>query len=627
MKSRKRNTVRRPAGARGPGPELSEHLKWLREEVRAAKKEISAKESYISLVEETSNGLRRAYRELQTVYELSRKLGAIRDSDRLAELLFDTVGEVLPYVAGAYLAYDGLNSTFYLAKERNLTDAIRSEIRSHHGFGYLMWVFREGRPVVLPDAICDGQRSLSVLLVPLAAAPASGEAAAPFGMLQFFVDQRPEDFTQRDFDVLTIAANQAAAAIQNANMYKVVELRAEAVARMKDYLTSILESMTNGLMSLELDGRVALCNVAMENMLGVPVNELLGSTVDSVLEPAVADQISKLFRDALAGVASSEAEIAIPQQRGEPLSLGATATLLKGENSELRGVLILFRDLSETKELINRRKVDQMKDNFISTISHEIRTPITAIKSFSEILMNYSDEDESTRREFVSIINSESDRLTRLVDNILDLSKMESGLARWDLEPLDMTGLLQMAIDSIQSLSISKKQELLFEDLGPFPAVYADRDKLMQVVINLLSNANKFTPEGGVIRLTVDRLSPEKHNLTREFLRVGVHDTGRGIAKENLETAFEKFRQLTNDVLTEKPQGTGLGLPISREIIRRLGGEIWVESDGEHGSSFYFTVPVFHELELYSPTDLEDNAVTVVSAALRVPSVATKHDV
>lgn len=620
MKSRKRNAAHEP--------ELDRHLESLREEMRAAKKEISAKESYITLVEETSDGLRRAYRELQTVYELSRKLGAIRDNGRLAELLFDTVREVLPYVAGAYLAYDGLNGTFYLAQERNLTETIRSEIRAHQGFGYLMWVFREGRPVVLPDVIRDGQRSLSVLLVPLAAAT-PGEAATPFGMLQFFVNQRPEDFTQRDFDVLTIVANQAAAAIQNADMYKVVELRAEAIARMKDYLTSILESMTNGVMSLELDGRVALCNAVMENMLGVPPSELLGSTVEGVLEPAVADQITKLFREALAGVAPRETEITIPTQQGEPLPVGATATLLKGENNELRGVLFLFRDLSETKELINRRKLDQMKDNFISTISHEIRTPITAIKSFSEILMNYGEEDTATRREFISIINNESDRLTRLVDNILDLSKMESGMAHWDLESLDMIELLQMAVDSAQSLFINKKQQLLFEDLGPFARVYADRDKLMQVAINLLSNANKFTPEGGTIRLTVDRLSQGKGRHTKEFLRIGVHDTGPGIAKEHLEAAFEKFRQLTNDVLTGKPQGTGLGLPISREIIRHVGGEIWAESDGQHGSSFYFTVPVFHELDLYSPTDVENSAVTVVpaEATASMPATANKHNV
>lgn len=604
MKSKKRNSSREP--------QLSQHLERLREEVRCAKKEISAKESYITVVEETSNGLRRAYRELQTVYELSKKLGASRDASRLADLLFDTVSEVLPYVAGAYLAYDSLNSTFYLSKERHLTDAIRAEIRAHHGFGYLMWVFREARPVVLPDAIRDGQRSLSVLLVPLTAVPAPGEAAAPFGMLQFFVNQRPENFTQRDFDLLTIVANQAATAIQNANMYKVVELRAAAMARMKNHLTCILESMTNGVMSLELDGRVALCNAVMEKMLGIPLNELVGSPVEEVLDPALAEQITTLFRETLAGAAPTETEMAIPQEHGAPLAVGATATLLKDEGSDLRGVLILFRDLSETKELINRRKLDQMKDNFISTISHEIRTPITAIKSFSEILMSYTEEDAATRQEFIGIINNESDRLTRLIDNILDLSKMESGMMRWELEPLAISDILQMAGDSTQSLFMAKQQKLLFDYVGPFPEVYADRDKLMQVVINLISNANKFTPEGGTIRLTIDRLLPEKGALTKEFLRVGVHDTGAGIAKENLETAFEKFRQLTDDVLTEKPQGTGLGLAISREIIRHLGGEIWAESDGQHGSSFYFTVPVFHELDRYPAADLEHNAVTVV---------------
>jgi PAS domain S-box-containing protein len=595
--------------------DLTRHIEQLREEIRIAQQEISAKEAYIHLVEETSNGLRRAYREFQTVHELSRKLSTVRNAELTADLLLDAVAQVLTYSAGAYLSYDNLNSSFFLLKERALTDAMRSEIRAHKGFGYMTWVFREGRPVVLPDVVRDRESLFSVLLVPLLFIQSPGQTPEPIGMLQFFINQRPEDFSQRDFDLLTILANQAAEAIQNNNMLKLVELRAQAIAQMKNHLNCILESMTNAVMSIEIDGRVALCNAMMEKMLAISCNELIGSRPEEVLEPALAQDFNKLFHQTLAGAPPRETELAIPQQNGRTLPVGATASPLKGEDDDMRGVLISLRDLSETKELIHLRKIDQLKDNFISTVSHEIRTPITAIKSFSEILMNYAEEDESTRHEFVGIINRESERLTRLVDSILDLAKMESGQMKWNLKPVAITAIMRSAADSTHSLFLAKKQQLVFDSSENFPEVFADRDKLLQVAINLLSNANKFTPEGGTIRVGIDRVLQGRGSLVKEFLRVGVHDNGPGIPATQHESVFDKFSQITNDVLTEKPQGTGLGLPISREIIRHLGGEIWVESDGASGSSFYFTVPVFHEMEHYHSADLQHKGVKVVAPA------------
>lgn len=590
--------------------ELNRHLEKLRKEILSAKEEISAKEAYISIVEETSNGLRRAYNEIQAVHELSRKLGSIRDAERTPDLLFDAVGRILNYSAAAYLSYDSLNSSFYLVKERTLSDAMRAEIRAHKGFSYMTWVFREARPVVLPDVIREGNSLLSIMLVPLATTP--GQGGEPIGMLQFFVNQRPEDFTQRDFDLLMVLANQAALVIENGKMYRALELRAQAINQMKNHVTCILESMTNAVMSIEADGRVALCNAVMEKMLGISSSELVGSHLEDVLDSELALQFNKLFQETLAGSRPHETELPIPQESGSLLIVGATASILKGEDKDMRGVLISLRDLSETKELIHLRKLDRLKDSFISTVSHEIRTPITAIKSFSEILMNYNEKDEGTRHEFVSIINRESDRLTRLVDNILDLSKMESGKMQWTLNALAITDILREARDSTQSLFIDKKQQLLFEFTGQFPEVYADKDKLLQVAINLLSNANKFTPEGGAIRVSIEKVLYGRGRLVKEFLRVCIHDNGPGIAPENLESVFEKFGQITTDVLTSKPPGTGLGLPISREIIRRMGGEIWAESNGANGSLFYFTVPVFHELESYTNADLEQSNVKIV---------------
>jgi len=177
-----------------------------------------------------------------------------------------------------------------------------------------------------------------------------------------------------------------------------------------------------------------------------------------------------------------------------------------------------------------------------------------------------------------------------LINNILDLSKIQAGMVEWDITELDIHEVLGVALDSVQSLLMQKKQTVVYDRGIPVPRVRGDRDKLVQVVINLLSNAIKFTPEAGTITIWTEKVPGKRREDPGDWVRVGIRDTGVGIAPEHQSMIFDKFRQV-GDYLTDKPQGTGLGLPISREIIRHLGGEIWVESELGAGSTFYFTVP------------------------------------
>ena len=270
----------------------------------------------------------------------------------------------------------------------------------------------------------------------------------------------------------------------------------------------------------------------------------------------------------------------------------------------------MFQDMSETYELIKLRKIDRLKDQLISNISHELRTPLTAIKSFSEILLNY-DENEETKKEFLSIINSESDRLTRLINNILDLSKLESGTAKWQLEPLNIEMVIDSAVDTLQSLLMQKKIKLVKKYAQDLPSVFADHDKLTQVIVNLVNNAIKFSPEGGKITITTELL-PATKKRKRACIKVGVTDQGPGIPKKYLDVIFEKFGQVLETDDGNKPSGTGLGLTISREIIHHLGGRIWVESKPGKGATFYFELPAMPEDADNVDEIYEKDKVTVV---------------
>ena len=231
------------------------------------------------------------------------------------------------------------------------------------------------------------------------------------------------------------------------------------------------------------------------------------------------------------------------------------------------------------------KKLDQLKSEFVSKVSHELRTPLTSIKGFTEILLSYEDVDPKTQKEFLGIINEESERLTRLINDILDLSKIEAGRVEWQIRPISIADIVEHTAKLFKPLALEKNIELLVQVPPNLPVIRGDRDQLLQVVDNLLSNAIKFTTSR-MGKITVKALQEDA------FVKISVSDTGVGIPWKDQSKIFEKFHQL-DDVRSGKPRGTGLGLSICKEIIAHLGGRIWCESEPGKGSTFYFTLLVW----------------------------------
>ena len=263
---------------------------------------------------------------------------------------------------------------------------------------------------------------------------------------------------------------------------------------------------------------------------------------------------------------------------------------------------------TQSLEEANRelQELNRMKDEFISTVSHELRTPLTSIKGSAELLLNYGDEDRETQMEFLRIIDKESDRLTRLINDVLDLSRMESRQMHWIWDEMDLADVVKAAVDGTQSL-LMQKDLAIKVDLDPdLPRLWNDRDRLLQVLTNLLSNSIKFTPRGGKVWINAKKIDSCESGGLGDMLQLCVSDTGIGIQPREYENIFQKFKQVGN-TLSDKPQGTGLGLPICKEIVEYFGGKIWVESTPGKGSSFYFTVPVSAAEQVPEPDDLAIN--------------------
>jgi len=399
------------------------------------------------------------------------------------------------------------------------------------------------------------------------------------------------------FNKMTESLKQSNAELSESN--RTLEARInDATMNLQDtlaYLASIINNMADGLLVTDVDGSVTEYNAALLKMFELEATDLQTKKPSDIFDPALLSLITESQRNH-----QQVLTVEVPLSDGRIAKASATAILKEASDEEpgsvpaeadYIGTVILLQDITREKE------VDQMKTDFISTVSHELRTPLTSVLGFAKVIKKKLHEsilplvetdDKKIQRnvrqvnENIDIIVSEGERLTALINDLLDVAKMEAGRMEWNMQPLQVNELIERAVASTSSLLEQKQLELKLALSPDLPLVEADGNRLLQVVINLLSNAVKFTDQGAVTCRT---------SADAQYVTVSVVDNGIGIAEEDHPKVFEKFRQV-GDTLTDKPKGTGLGLPICKQIVEHHGGSIWVESELGHGSTFSFTLPI-----------------------------------
>jgi signal transduction histidine kinase len=300
-------------------------------------------------------------------------------------------------------------------------------------------------------------------------------------------------------------------------------------------------------------------------------------------DPGLVTYAEKLLAGA---IGSASAHVMVSSViKEEPLSIQEVMKILE----ETRQAIAHSRELEKiTAELkaanLRLQELDRLKDEFISTVTHELRTPLTAVRSISEILHANPLLPEDQHRNLTGLIVKESERLTRLINHVLDFQKLETGKMQWQAQPVDISEICRHAFSAVRQLIDDKHIQATLSVPEHVPTVTGDRDRLVQVLINLLSNAIKFCPaSGGRIDLTV--------TTHPAWLQAEVRDNGIGLAPGDLEAVFEEFRQIRHSALG-RPAGSGLGLSIARRIVQHHGGSIWAESEPGRGAVFIFTLPL-----------------------------------
>ncbi|MEM7227686.1 MAG: ATP-binding protein [Planctomycetota bacterium] len=361
-----------------------------------------------------------------------------------------------------------------------------------------------------------------------------------------------------------------------------LEIRNHRIAEQRQQTEAVLHVLRDPVIVTDAYGDIMVANEAAAHAFGFSLEEAIHTPVNQVIRDVVVTQLLSDARDqpnfAERRAVSHERHDADDVNRLYDLTL----TCVQNHKGEVGGVVLIMRDLSRERE------ISTMKSDFVSKASHELRTPLSSIKAYVEMLVDDEAQDEIMRREWCNIIFAETERLERLVDNMLNISRIEAGIVQIDRATTDFGDVIHRACDTIgpqareRSIAIHHKTSTL--DL----TVEGDSDMLFQVVLNLVSNAVKYTPEGG--RVTV---SADTDNLTRSVI-VSVNDTGLGIPPDSVPKLFDKFYRVDNYKRVAK--GTGLGLSLCKHIVETLHhGQIGVESELGMGSRFWFSVPMRYE--------------------------------
>ncbi len=354
-----------------------------------------------------------------------------------------------------------------------------------------------------------------------------------------------------------------------------IEISNSVLTYEKERIELVIDHLQEGVVVVNVTGNVILINREMTLLFGLKQKEVIGRPLTECLEQE--EILSWLSEEKFekGSVTQRNLEISIDRSHGERI-LRLTSIPLSGSDGKCLGTLIVARDMTA------RKLSERNQSEFIAHVSHELRTPLTTIKSYVELLSDNDVSDEKTRYEFYNIINGETDRLARLIENLLNISKIEMGslMVRKDL--LKTREFFSDLVESIESQAVNKRISLHTDLPEKMTSLMADKDLLRVAVLNILSNAIKYTPSGGSVTLTAVEED--------DFLKVEISDTGYGISEEDLPKIFGKFFR-SSDRNIRKETGNGLGLALSKEIVQLHHGELTVSSTIGQGTSFTLILP------------------------------------
>jgi len=533
-----------------------------------------------------NNDLAKKVAELTVLTKTSRIINSTLNLHKLLKLVLQLVTKVLPVEASSLMLLDKERNelVFEVALGEKSKEVKRIVFPADKGIAG--WVIQNNKPLLVNDVTQDSRfysridtltnyKTKSLICVPLEL------KKKIIGVLEV-INKINGDFEEDDVRLLSAIANQVAMAIENAQLYKKLEKKVELANReliqKKDKIKAIIEGMGDGLFVTDKDLRITLLNYHAK--------ELLGECIDYSLRDIIADErFIQVCQDAIREGKGRETEIEFNLQ-----TYSVIITPLK-EKKEVTGEVVVMRNITRQKEM------ERMKTNFLSVVSHELKTPLTSIKAFSEMLLE-EDLDTKTQREFAQLIDEEVDKLNQLLEDLLNISRFDLGKRKITKQLLNTKEVLEGILVRFKELAEKNGVVIEMEISDTSQQILADKYAFDQIMINLVSNAIKYSPKGGKVKIEVKKIGYEelpdfikKNLLPNQYTLISVTDTGIGISKYEMKHLFvdEFFRSERKEV--QEISGTGLGLTIVRRLVTQHNGAVFAESKIGQGSKFSFVLP------------------------------------
>ncbi|NBV25500.1 MAG: PAS domain-containing protein, partial [Proteobacteria bacterium] len=330
-------------------------------------------------------------------------------------------------------------------------------------------------------------------------------------------------------------------------------------------------SMSEGVLVLDADGHVRLVNHALERLFAI-TGDIRGRTV---MEALRLHQVQELVNRTLVKGQVEGFELELPSLESNR-SLQVNSAVVLGPDGRQQGLILVFHDLTRLKQLENTRR------DFVANVSHELRTPLSMIKGYVETLIDGAKDKPEVATKFLQTIDKHADRLTYLIEDLLTISRLESGQIVMNLQPTDLQTVAERVLGDLESKAAAKPSTLINE-VPADTLAHADADRLQQVLFNLVDNAIKYGRSGGHVTIGA-------RQKDAKLIELWVRDDGPGIPPEAQSRVFERFYRV-DKARSRDAGGTGLGLAIVKHIVQSHGGEVWVESEPGHGAAFFFTLP------------------------------------
>lgn len=544
---------------------------------------------------EKQNRFLRAERDrVDFLYKVTREMTRTLELEVVLNRTLARVSQALGVRQGSILLLDPESGYLLYRAAIGRAEALPRGGKPTHfrrGVGLAGWVLEHNKHAIVTGLDDDPRwdvdpeqrgKSQSVLAVPLS----SGDEV--LGVIMLFHPE-PSYFSPDHIVLASAAANHITAAIKNAEMYRLVLDQATRLGDMlrqqrhvSSQYTAILAAITDGVAVSDENERLTVVNDAARRILHLGSERLIGSA-PSVLFSSFPRTQQQVALDSLVELTTrakrrqSVAPVAVLLHRDSQV-VQASFMPMRDERQVFAGIVLVLRDVTREQEIA------QAKNEFVSIVAHELRTPMTSIKGYTDLILQGAvGEVNDGQRHFLDIVKSNVDRLSELVSDLLDTARIDAGRIKLEPEQVQIADIVHEVCDSIAETLRERELSLTIDEAPSVPIISADRNRAIQILTNLLSNAYRYTPSGGEITISVQ--------ATDDAVQVTISDTGIGIPAEDHDRIFEPFYRSNQELVNQQP-GTGLGLSIVKSLVEMHGGYIELESELGKGSTFTFVLPI-----------------------------------